>query len=314
MKNIIFISNLLLLFSACQLSEKKTNKSKIYVEEAFEILQQNIINEKGINLDSLKDNILSKIKSSTSQDSIHQLLRNGIRQINKHSDLFNPSEFANKLESPEILEPRGKMIYNEIAYVTIPPCEAIDSLNSKKYTDSLRNNLTRLYNLNPKGWIIDLRNNIVGNMYAMIAGLGLFFGEGNLGYEIGQRENEWYFKRKNEFGEMEFIELADSYYEFKNKLPIVGLINGQTASAAEAVTISLKCYPKSIIIGQRTYGISTGNEMFFLSDSTCLNITTSIMADCEKNKYPNGISPDVEIKEPLKLFKYAVSWIKENEN
>lgn len=299
----------LLLLFGCQSTDEGASLHTRYVKAVFKLLDQHIINEKGISLDSLERDLLSKINHHTSKDAIHQLLRQAVRGINKHSDLFPPNEFSERINTPEQIAPRGRIIYDHMAYVYVPPCEAIDSIHSNIYTDSLQSLIRKLYNSKPAGWIIDLRDNSGGNMYAMIAGMGPLFPQGDLGYQIGKTEEAWYFKKVHPSGEVDFIALADSADEFPRKLPIVGLINEKTASAAEGLAISLKCYPKSILIGQKTYGIATGNESFFLSDSACLNITTTIMADCNNVKYPNGVRPNVEIDDPLELFDYAASWI-----
>jgi len=41
-----------------------------------------------------------------------------------------------------------------------------------------------LQEMNPAGWIIDLRGNSGGNMYPMLAGLSSLLGEGVLGYDV----------------------------------------------------------------------------------------------------------------------------------
>ncbi|MEO1626104.1 MAG: S41 family peptidase [Bacteroidota bacterium] len=309
MKRIFCLLCVFSLLGACQLLGPPKDDNTRYVEEAFDILRQNIIVEGAVQLDALEADLLSQISDSTSMDTVHHLLRTAVQTINQHSDLLPPSEFKERVESPEQLEARGRIIYDSIAYVYVPGCEAVDSVHSKLYVDSLQVTLKGLYRANPVGWIVDLRDNTGGNMYAMLAGLGPFFSKGNLGYDIGKTEQPWHFKMENDEGEMAFIELANSAYEFDKKLPIAVLINGQTASAAEGMAISLKCYPRSILLGQKTYGVSTGNDMFFLSDSACLNVTTSIMADCAKNQYPNGVDPDIIIEDALELFEYAVRWI-----
>ena len=54
--------------------------------------------------------------------------------------------------------------------------------------------------------------------------------------------------------------------------------------------------------------------MFFLPDSAFFNLSTSVMADCQRVKYPDGLAPDVEIKAPLDLFEYAVDWIHQSKH
>lgn len=313
MKTKIYISIILLILYSCQASRShKENQHVEYIQSAFELIKENIINEKGMNLDSLEQSLLSQVNAQTPKDSIHNYLKSTIRAIIKHSDLFPPIEFNTIINKPKEPTIKGKIIYENIAYLYVGSCDAIDSLNSKSYADTLQNALIYLYDQNPIGWIIDLRDNIGGNMYAMIAGLGPLFGSGNLGYHIGKEDSPWYFKKEGPQGNMDYIKISNSDFEFERKLPLVALVNKNTASAAEAIAISFNCYPRSILIGESTNGLTTGNEMFFLSDSTCLNLTTSVMADCKKNKYPNGIIPEIELNDPLEIFTTAMKWIREN--
>lgn len=313
-EKIFLLPFLFLLLPGCLPPAERNPTEVPYVRTAFALLDEHLINAEGINLDSLEIQLLSRIDERTPRDTTHALLRAAVRTVNRHSDLFPPREFSKRVSTPDWSPARGRVIYEDIAYLYVPRCPAIDSLNAKAYTDTLQSLLKELYATDPAGWIIDLRDNTGGNMFAMIAGLGPLFPEGNLGYEMGRTDTPWYFKKTQASGEVDVLQLADSDAEFERKLPIAVLINQETASAAEALAISLKCHPQSILLGTKTYGLATGNEMFFLPDSACLNLTTSVMADCQRVKYPDGLAPDVEIKAALELFEYAVDWIHQSKH
>jgi C-terminal processing protease CtpA/Prc len=73
------------------------------------------------------------------------------------------------------------------------------------------------------------------------------------------------------------------------------LIDGVTASSGEAVAISFKGRPRTVLIGSHTRGLSTNNETIKLSDGAKLYLTTSGEADRNKVLYDAGIAPDISI-------------------
>ncbi len=81
--------------------------------------------------------------------------------------------------------------------------------------------------------------------------------------------------------------------------PIVLLVNGYTASAAEIVAGALRDHQRAVIVGERTFGKGSVQNVIELEDGSAMKLTiaryftprgTSIQAQ--------GITPDVEVKQP----------------
>ncbi|MCB0760847.1 MAG: hypothetical protein KDC12_04935 [Flavobacteriales bacterium] len=291
---LVWLMLFIVLFTRCSsgVSEEVCEECN-YIEEAFGIIQTEVLNPTHLNLDSLKADLTSRIDTTTTRDSIHIWLHAALQRIHPHSSLIGPAQFTRIIEDPATPEIWGMKLADGRAYVYVGPCAAIDSTNANLYTDSLQKIVVQLYRSDPISWVLDLRENTGGNMYAMIAGLGPFFGEGPLGFDMGKIKEPWYYKQRDTEGKWEYITLSDSIYEFENKLPLECLVSESTGSAGEALAISLLTYPNMRLTGTPTYGFTSGNEMFFLSDSACLNLTTSIMADYRSKPYPNGLRDDV---------------------
>ena len=168
-----------------------------------------------------------------------------------------------------------------------------------------------LYNKKPLGWIIDLRFNDGGWPYPMIAGLGPILGEGVKAYKISPDENiTEFFYAKNK---TEYIELSDSVFYLPKELPVAVLIGKGTGSAAELLALAFKGNPSTVLIGEPTYGVSTGLRGFFMPDSVQFAVTNSIMTDRYKNGIGNPIEPDIYANNALKGFEFAYKWIEKNE-
>ena len=83
-------------------------------------------------------------------------------------------------------------------------------------------------------------------------------------------------------------------------LDAVVICNGNTASAAEVFTATLRDYGKATIVGEKTFGKGVVQTMYNLSDGDALKITTA------KYYTPNdvcidgkGIEPDHKVEMPL---------------
>jgi hypothetical protein len=74
--------------------------------------------------------------------------------------------------------------------------------------------------------------------------------------------------------------------------PVAVLVDGSTASSAEAITIAFHGRPSTRFFGTRTAGKSTAVQPFKLDDGAELYLTTAIDADRTGKQYPDGFTPD----------------------
>lgn len=85
-------------------------------------------------------------------------------------------------------------------------------------------------------------------------------------------------------------------------LPIVLLINENSASASEILAGALKDNGKATIVGEKSYGKGVIQELLTLTDGSGLKITTNEYYTPNHNKINElGITPDVEVKLPEEL-------------
>ncbi len=109
-------------------------------------------------------------------------------------------------------------------------------------------------------------------------------------------------------------------------IPIVVLVNENTASASEIFASALKENNKATIIGTKTYGKGVIQELLTLSDGSGLKVTTEEYYTANRNKINKvGITPDIEVKLPETIessyslerkddtqLRKAVDFLKEN--
>lgn len=79
-------------------------------------------------------------------------------------------------------------------------------------------------------------------------------------------------------------------------MPMVVLVNGSSASAAELFTAALRDYKKATIIGTKTYGKGTAQETIPLGDGTALVLTVDMYMPPNGVNYDGiGITPDIAV-------------------
>lgn len=132
--------------------------------------------------------------------------------------------------------------------------------------------------------ILDLRNNPGGFLEASVDIASWFLDTG----EIVARE-----KFKN--GE-ETIYRSRGYNPFE-KLPLVVLVNQGSASASEIVAGALQDHQAAKLIGEKTFGKGSVQELVSVTDDTSLKLTIARwLTPNGKDISQAGLTPDIEVK------------------
>lgn len=163
----------------------------------------------------------------------------------------------------------------DIGYLRITE---FDSVTKEQFNKAL----TDLQSQGMKGLIFDVRSNPGGNLVTVCEMLDQILPEGTIVYT----------KDKN--GKKE---VASSDEEHKLELPMVVLVDGRSASAAEIFAGAIQDYDMGTLVGTTTYGKGVVQQLFELNDGTCLKLTISeYFTPKGRNIHGKGISPDVEVK------------------
>lgn len=156
-----------------------------------------------------------------------------------------PLEFIITRAKITIPSVTGKMLENDIAYIDI-------NQFGDKTTSELNTVLGELLPQNPKGIIIDLRNNGGGYLQTSIEVASEFIDKGVILYErYGDGSRDTY----NALGNGRATDL-----------PIVVLVNEGSASASEILAGALQDYERAQLVGVITYGKGSVQQWIPLSD------------------------------------------------
>lgn len=137
---------------------------------------------------------------------------------------------------------------------------------------------------NLKGLILDLRNNPGGLLSQAIAVSDLFLDSGLIVSTQGRHSSQ-------------SLEASAHKNSITRDYPIVVLVNGGSASAAEIVAGALQDNKRALILGTKTFGKGSVQTILPLSDGSGLRLTTArYYTPSGRSIQLSGISPDIELK------------------
>jgi carboxyl-terminal processing protease len=155
-----------------------------------------------------------------------------------------------------------------------------------------------------KGLILDLRYNPGGLLDQAITVSDLFLSEGKIVYTDGRRPED-----RTEY-------VAHTKEGTFEGFPMVVLINGGTASAAEIVSGALQDNKRAVIVGVRSFGKASVQTIRPLSDGSALKLTIArYYTPSGRSIQAKGIEPDVVVEQkiPVKDETQAQAFIREKD-
>ena len=177
----------------------------------------------------------------------------------------------------------SEMLENNIAYIQISD---FDGGAAKEFKENYEN----LKSQGAKSLIIDLRNNGGGVVDEAIDILELICDKGSTLLIETDKSG------KEEITKSEENPIID--------VPIVVLVNENTASASEILAGALKDNNKATIIGTKTYGKGVIQSLMKLKDGSGLKVTMAEYCTPNRNKINKiGIEPNIIVELPKEIEK-----------
>jgi carboxyl-terminal processing protease len=131
-----------------------------------------------------------------------------------------------------------------------------------------------------KGLVLDLRDNPGGLLSQAVATVSLFVGDGVVCVTDGVHHGR---RTYDVSGKAPFSEV-----------PLVVLVNGESASAAEVVAAALGDHGRATVVGRRTYGKATVQSVRELSNGAALKLTSAVfLTPSGTNLTGRGVTPEV---------------------
>jgi carboxyl-terminal processing protease len=152
------------------------------------------------------------------------------------------------------------------------------------------------------GLAVDLRGNPGGLFESAVDTARLFLVNGPIVAEV----------RVDGSGPSYKVESAGRW----SALPVVLVVDGGTASAAELLAAVLQQHGRAVLAGQATLGKGSVQSVFPLSDGSSLHLTTAVWQLPDGGELPSmGLSPDIPVNvdasDPDVSLRTAAVWLRE---
>ncbi|MFC1756817.1 S41 family peptidase [Patescibacteria group bacterium] len=162
---------------------------------------------------------------------------------------------------------------------------------SGKSTDSFRGALREFVGSDTNKLILDLRGNAGGYLESAIDIASWFLPIG----EVVARE---------QFGDGEEQLYRSKGYDIFKDLPMVILVNEGSASASEIVAGALREHGKATLIGKKTYGKGSVQELIPIANGSSIKLTIARWLTPEGVSISkNGLEPDIEVEYSIEEFE-----------
>ena len=175
-----------------------------------------------------------------------------------------------QIESPTV---NYEMLNDQIGYIQITEFDDVT-------VDQFAEALAVIKGSDAKGLVLDLRSNPGGSLSAVVDIARQILPRGLIVYteDRAGEKVEYSCKGENEL-----------------QIPLVVLVNGNSASAAEILAGAVKDYGTGTLIGTTTFGKGIVQRILPLTDGTALKLTVSAYYTPKGNNIHNiGIEPDIE--------------------
>ena len=208
--------------------------------------------------------IVSRIKGEEGTTVHLTLYREG------EEDYLEVDVVRKQIESPTV---KYEMLDNQIGYIQITE---FDDVTVDQFADAL----AVIKGSDAAGLILDLRSNPGGSLSAVVDIARQILPRGLIVYteDRSGEKVEYTCKGENEL-----------------QIPLVVLVNGNSASASEILAGAIKDYGIGTLVGTTTFGKGIVQRILPLTDGTALKLTVSAYYTPKGNNIHNiGIEPDIE--------------------
>ena len=194
------------------------------------------------------------------------------------SDYLKFNVERSKIETPTV---SYKMLDDKIAYIQISEFDGVTGGQFEQHLNQANDD-------GMKALIVDLRDNPGGSLTTVVDMASMVVSKKLIVYTEDRYKNRTEYKGK---------------YNSMVDVPMVVLVNGNSASASEIFSGAIQDYDKGIILGTQTFGKGIVQKIFSLDDGTALKLTICHYYTPNGNDIHGiGITPDEVIE--LDVDKY----------
>ena len=227
---------------------------------------------------SVENKTLEEVKQIVSEQKTNEFAIEYLRDNEQYSAMIRKTNVIIDSTTKKIFEENNK----KIGYLKL------ESFTAKSYTQ-FKEKLSELEENAIDSLIIDLRYNTGGQLTAVDNIVSLFIKKDEVIYQMKEKD------------------IITKYYssgKFGRDYKIVVLINEYSASASELMASALKEKYGAVLIGTKTYGKGTAQEVIALKNGEQYKFTTKEWLTAKGNSIEKvGIEPNIKVEQSTEYFE-----------
>jgi len=308
-------------------------QAELYLTAALDIMENNSIRKYEIEWPAFREIALDSAYQAAAIDPVdtYPMIVDALERIGDQHSFFRPAPGTvaavgpapvggSARAAPATVAPSTDLVAPGVGYIDVPEFNG-----GGAEADSLASTYHRLIEavdtLGPTcRWVVDLRGNLGGNMWPMIAGVGPVLGEGVVGFFLDPDSVvlPWTYSAGSAEVDGVSLALVPEPYELVWPFPYVAVLTDSlTASSGEAVAVAFRGRPETRSFGGSTWGVSTANSAFPMPDGAVIFLTVSTMVDRLGTVYGGELVPDEPVEGGEKtgdpatdaVLAAAVAWL-----
>lgn len=284
-----------------------------YLDGALATLERASIHRETVNWKALHDSAYSWAAGAATAEETWPAIHRTLKFVDRHSFLLTPRPMLSAAYGPGnvttaavsspappgVAEPRPKLL-DRIGYIVVP---GFEGPNRPLFVDSLQQSIRDLDEAGACGWIVDLRFNLGGNMWPMLAGVGPLLDGERVGAFVDARGvvQDWHYRDGQAWAGHSDPPTSDGLaakgrmraYRLRTRdAPVALLLSSATASSGEAVAVAFLGRSNLRTFGDSTAGFNSANGTYPLPDGARMIITNGMNRDRRGRSYALTIAPD----------------------
>ena len=324
-----------------------SEEAENYLQHALQIIQKRALNRNKVNWPEISAQAFVLARGAQKPAQTYRAIRYALQSLGDHHSflllttalrqsekkLSNVATAENTKSlaatSPEKsispfsqrYQPEGRLIESgkqRIGYLVVPRYWGPSNTDeARAFAQAIQDRIKLLHQQKPTGWILDLRGNMGGNMWPMLAGLGpLLEGEQVGLFQAEDGRTTWFYKDgragiRSSSGWQRVAVAVSRPVAVSDHKPMAVLIDHDTGSSGEAVAIACRGRADTRYFGRPTWGLSTANSGIPLADGAIIELTVSVDGDRTGQLYPDGLRPDLYLADLSGAddLKAATDWL-----
>jgi len=291
-----------------------SEQARAYLDELIGLIQANSMNRLTIDWNTFRTTVFGQAAGAKTVADTYPAIRSAIGLLGDgHSSFRSPTGLVISAPNRSCAAPTAgpPTFPPTIGYVKVAGFSGIGA-EAAAFANAIQQTIKSADRTDLIGWIVDVRGNLGGNMWPMVAGVGPVLGEGVAGYFIDPTgaESMWEYRDGASWDDGVVQQRVEAPYRLLRDRPRVAVLtDAAIASSGEATVIAFRGRPDARSFGTPTCGLSTAIENYAMSDGASLNLAISVMADRARTRYGYSVVADEFVPDPAQVVERAVSWL-----